>query len=382
MQPLSQPDFSKLALFRSSPCISVYLPTHRAGVEVNELQDAQLFKSMLQDTRKELDAKGLKKGEVEAIVQNGAHLLEEDDFWRKQQQGLGVFMAQDFFYTVRMPDPVPQELFIGPHFYVVPLFPLLRLKSFFLLVLSKGNARFFRGNQFGLDEMDVEGLPNGMDDVVRFEEKGGKQMFRRGGSKGKAAFHGHGAGLADETEYLARYLKEIDDTLMTEVLADEKVPLLLAGAEGLATQYRQLTRYPHIYGNSFAGNHEHADTAELFEKATETLSPWFSEDTDKALENYYDHVATALTTADPFKVVAACFYGKVADLFVDTGLHLRGTFNEDTGQARFVAGDAMDIPCLVNEGAIRTFMANGNVHLIDRDRIPDGSKIAAYNRYA
>lgn len=381
MQPLSATDFTQLAAFRSSPAVSIFIPTHRAGVEVNELQDAQLFKSLLQETRKKLDEHGMKKGEIAPLVQAGADLLEDDDFWRNQQQGLGVFMGKDFFFTVKMPDQVNSEVFIGPHFYVVPLFPLLKPKPFHFLVLNKGNARFFRGNRFGMEEMEVKGLPNGIDDVIHFEEKGGQQTFRRGGNKGKAAFHGHGAGLADEDEYIAHYLKEVDQTLMAEVLAAEKAPLLLAGAEGMITRYRQESRYPHVAAMSLPGNHEHENTSELFKKVLPVLEPYFEEDTENALKNYYNHSATPLSSTDPFKVFAACFYGKVSDLFVDAGLHIRGVFNQETGQASFRENFGIDTDCLVNQGAVQAYLANGNVHVLKKEKMPEGSKVAAFMRY-
>lgn len=382
MQPLSKTDFTTLANFRSSPAISIFIPTHRAGVEVNEMQDAQLFKSLLQETRKKLEEAGMKKGEVADLVRGGAALLDDDDFWRYQQQGLGVFMGKDFFFTVKMPDPVNQELFIAPHFLVIPLFPLLKSKPFFLLVLSKGNARFFKGDRFEMEEMQVKGLPNGINDVIHFEEKGGKETFRRGGNKGKAAFHGHGAGLADEDEYLSLYLKEVDQTLLAEVLAAEKAPLLLAGAEGMINRYRQESDYPHVATLSLPGNHEHENNSSLFEKVTAVLQPYFDEDTESALKNYYNQSATPLSTMDPFKVFAGCFYGKVSDLFLDGTLHIRGTFNRETGQANFNEHPDMHTDCLINQGAVQVWLANGSVHVLEKERMPEGSKVAAFMRYA
>ncbi|HYH55825.1 MAG TPA: hypothetical protein VD772_04390, partial [Anseongella sp.] len=189
----SKINFPELASFRARPAVSVFIPTHSSGVEVNELQDAILFKSILQDTRKKLDEQDYESAATAKILQPGFDLVEDDDFWRNQQQGLAVFMGADFFRTVKMPVPVSKEVFTGTRFHVLPLFNLKDTKPFFLLVFSKGDAKFYRGNRFGLEEFHVKGLPNGIDDVIHFEEKGGQQTFRRAGNKGKAAFHGHGA---------------------------------------------------------------------------------------------------------------------------------------------------------------------------------------------
>src|SRR5690606_29913314 len=136
------------------------------GVEVNELQDAQLFKSLLQETRATLEKNGMGPAEATLLSRRGTELLDSSDFWRDQLDGLGVFMGKDFFFTLKIPEKVRQEVFIGPHFYIVPLFPLLRSMPLFLLGVMKGHARFFKGDRFGLAEVEVQVLPNRMAGVL------------------------------------------------------------------------------------------------------------------------------------------------------------------------------------------------------------------------
>ncbi|MFS8616955.1 MAG: hypothetical protein FWJ85_09030 [Solitalea sp.] len=381
MQFLSETDFTRLASYRASPAVSIFIPTHRAGVEVNELQDAQLFKSLLQETRAALEKNGMSPTEATLLSRRGTELLDSSDFWRDQLDGLGVFMGENFFFTLKIPEKVREKVFIGPHFYIVPLFPLLRSKPFFLLVLSKGNARFFKGDRFGLEEVEVQGLPNGMDDVIRYEEKGGQETFRRAGNKEKATFHGHGPGLADEEEYVGMYLKEIDRTLLGEVLARENAPLLLAGPERLISQYRDGSRYPHLAKQHISGNYEHEPAHVFFEKACAALEPYFSLDAEHALESFYNQSATPRSTTDPFKVLPGCFQGKIADLFIRDDLHIRGEFNPETGQVHFKENASMETDCLVNQGAVQAYLTNGNVHVLRAEKMPEGSKVAALMRW-
>ena len=234
MEIISKSEFAELANLKSECSVSVYIPTHRSGVEVNEQQDLIVFKNSLQQVRRELQGREFSNAQIDEVLRPGIELLQDDVFWYNLTAGLGVFMARGFFKAVKLPNPVKEELFINNNFYVTPLLPVIaNNQHFFLLIFSKQNAKFYRGNAYNLEKIEVEGLPNGMDDVVHFEEKDGKELFRGGGNLAGAgaSFHGHGSGLADEKTYIAKYLKEVDQTLRTEVLANENAPLVLSARE-------------------------------------------------------------------------------------------------------------------------------------------------------
>src|SRR5690606_41848813 len=126
MQFLSETDFTRLASYRASTAVSIFVPPHGAGVEVNELQDAQLFKSLLQEPRAALEKNGMSPTEATLLSRRGTELLDSSDFWRDQLDGLGVFMGENFFFTLKIPEKVREKVFIGPHFYIVPLFQIGR----------------------------------------------------------------------------------------------------------------------------------------------------------------------------------------------------------------------------------------------------------------
>ncbi|MET3887357.1 hypothetical protein [Niastella sp. OAS944] len=50
--------FIELAGYNEAPCVSILLPTHKAGVEVNEQVDMTAFKSALQQAEKAFERKG------------------------------------------------------------------------------------------------------------------------------------------------------------------------------------------------------------------------------------------------------------------------------------------------------------------------------------
>ena len=384
MEIISKSEFAELANLKSECSVSVYIPTHRSGVEVNEQQDLIVFKNSLQQVRRELQGRQFSNAQIDEVLSPGMELLQDDVFWYNLTAGLGVFMARGFFKAVKLPNPVKEELFINNNFYVTPLLPVIaNNQHFFLLVFSKQDAKFYRGNAYHLEQIEVEGLPNGMDDVVHFEEKDGKELFRGGGNLAGAgaSFHGHGSGLADEKTYIAKYLKEVDQTLRTEVLANENAPLVLSAVEYMIPIYKQNSSYRNIASEAIIGNYEHEDINSLFKRASEIVKPYFREEDRKALKTYYDQSATGLTSSIADEIIPASHYGRISDLFVMKDAHIWGKFNEITNELVIHEDKEEGDDCLINQAIVKTVANGGVVHILEPGRMPEGSQIAAFMRY-
>src|ERR1700754_1224677 len=111
---LNRDVFRSLAEQRSDCCLSIYLPTHQSGKEVNEQEDMLLFKNLLQQAEKLLIARGKNK----QLLQPGYDLLKNITFWRNQKQGLAFFITKDTFQTLRLPIPVKEEVYLNNCFLV------------------------------------------------------------------------------------------------------------------------------------------------------------------------------------------------------------------------------------------------------------------------
>ena len=386
---LSKEDFKKIADHEANNCISIYIPVHRSGVEVNEMQDAIALKNKLLQTRRLLADKGEDKATIENLLKEAFKLIEQRDFWNEQQNGLALFISTGYFEYLKMPHTPKEVLFINTTFYIPPLLGMVaKVENFYLLHLSRHDARFYMGDAFSMKKMEVNGLPDGMNDVIHYEEKSGKQLMRRSGAgAGKSAvqgasFHGHGAGTADDTEYLIQYLKEVDHTLWTEVLSTEKFPLLLAGVDYIIAHFKQISRYKFIAGETLTGNFEYKDEHTLFNKAKEKLSAYFEEHTNKALKTYYDNSSTdGLSSFLPEDVIPASFYGKVSELFIEKNEHIWGRFDETENKLKIHEHQVNNDICLINKAVVKTIQNGGNVHVLDKEKMPADTKIAAFMRY-
>ena len=387
MELLSKEEFAELANYQSDPCVSIFMPTHRSSEVVqNEKQDPIILKTQLQEAEKQLRQRGMGKGEAEQFLQPGHDLLQHELFWNNQLEGLAIFIAEGFFKTLTLPLPIKEELVINSSFYISPLMPVLTNdEQFYVLVFSKHVSRFYLGNAYGMQELNAVVLPQGIDDVINFQEKEGNQIFREGGPAPEPVptdtYPHNSSHYANEKDYLANYLRAIDQGLWKQVLANDHKPLLLAAVDSEVGPYRQVSRYKHISEEALFGNYEREDKLVLWEKAREKLAPYFKSVHQAALENYYNHIATPLTSSMPETVIPASFYSRVSDLFVQKDAHIWGTFNETDNKLEIHNQKQEGDECLVNKAVVKTVLNGGAVHILDAEEMPKESTIAAFMRF-
>lgn len=389
MEILSKEEFKELANHQADGCVSIYIPTHSSGMEVNEKYDTIVFKNNLQKAKILLTEKGLDIKKVDAILAPAVEYLKDERFWNSQLQGLAVFLSDGFFKIYQLPHTVKEELLVNNSFLLTPILPVMEKRHrFYLLVISKHDCKFYEGDQFEMKKLEIEGLPTGMDDVVHFELKEARPTHRRAGAAAGAAasvganFHGHGTGLSDEDEYLLQYLKEVDQTLWTEVLHNQSVPLVLASVDYEIAYYKQISNYKHISDVSLTGNFEHEDRQSMYIKVKEKLSHYFREYSKEALKNYYNNSAKELTSSIVEEVVPAAYFAGVSDLFVQKNARIWGSFDEKNNVTTIHDEKQADDECLINNSIIKTIMNGGEVHILEKEKMPADSPIAAFLRFS
>ena len=377
-------DFNTLANRQHEHCVSVFIPTHASGVAVNEQVDTIVFKNALQRAATGLKEQQVDADEIQRILKPAQQLLKDDQFWRKQSRGLAVFLAEGFAQYTKLPFTPTQDVHVNASFYMAPLTPLILSKEhFYVVVLSKKQAQVFKADAFGMTLIDIPEMPNGMDDVIHFEEKDDKNLFRTGSSgAGKGAnYHGMGAGVPDEKKNISIYLDEVDETLWKEVLGRENSPVLLAGVEYLTSIFRQRTQYKNIWPESLNGSFENTDANALYAVARETMQSYFSERAAKACEAYGNKSATALTTSVVAGIVPAAFYGRVSTLLVRKGDQLWGTFDAQSNRLHVHETRQEGDESLYEKAIVKTIQNGGEVHELEPSEMPVDASLAAVMRY-
>lgn len=385
---LTKERFSELANYTASCTISLYIPTHRAGVEVNEQFDRVGFKSILNTVEQQLKAKGANQASIEPLLKPGYDLVRnDDDFWKDLEEGLAVFIAEGFFKYIKMPVETEQRVVIESSFYVTPLIPLMTSPEYFyLLVISKQTAKLFKADAFGMQPVPIV-VPQGIEEVKRLSDLDATTY--RQSESGKRAnpaamsgqTHGAGGGNPDGKANLATYFEAVDDILWQKLLNKENAPLLLAGVEYEIPIYKSVTDYKNIWEQALTGSREHQDTKTLYKDAREAMQPYFEQRLNKALDRYGNRSATELTSSVVDDVVPAAHYGRISHLFVCKGCHVWGRFDEMNNELTIHDSQQEESEDLLDHAVVKTLATGGEVYLLDREKMPADSTVAALMRY-
>lgn len=376
-------DMLEMLAAQSGPCITIYLPVQERGLEVNEQVNQIVFKDMLLRAGTLLSSRE-DESTVLTILNPAYALLANETFWKNGGPGMAFFLGLDFFKYVKLPAAPEPRLWVNTAFLISPIIPfIISPEYFFLLVISKKQSKLFRADNFKMTYIPISEMPNGMDDVIHFEEKDDQKLFRTGssGAGGGANFHGIGAGKPDEKENISMYLSEVDNTVWKEVLSRETVPLVLAGVDYLIPIYKRVTKYKNVWDAALTGSLEHENEKDLHRQARKVMQAYFQERPKKALAGYMDLSATQLTASVPEDVVRAAHFGRVDHLFVTKNARLFGTFSEETNDLEIHEDQLADDEDLLNKTILKTLLLGGQVHMVNQQQLPGDQQIAAVMRY-
>ncbi|HEV2354387.1 MAG TPA: hypothetical protein VGR89_09095, partial [Puia sp.] len=323
---IDRQEFEKLARHPADVCVSLYMRTGVAGAEPAAQADRHNLKRLLQEVRVALGQ--MKIRDVTGDVLRPAESLADDDgFWQEVPQGLAFFLAPDCHVCCRLPFDPGAGLYIHTSFILFPLAELPGTRYYYLLALSKHAARVYRATAFGMEWIKVPELPQGIADVVHFEEKGDSGAFRSADGSGTGAnFHGIGEGKTSNKVNIAAYFREVDRTLREQLLRREHEPLVLAGVDYLLPIYREVNKYPQLIEPQVTGNFDHVQASSLFRQARDKMTAWQREQWKLTIAGKLDH-GTAPVTSFAQDVIRAAFEGRVDTLFLDRNSDIRGRYD-------------------------------------------------------
>ena len=383
MNVLHKKDIKKLMTKHNGPCVSVFMPTHRGGAESQ--QDQIRFKNLFREAEQTLLKTGFRSQHVKGFLEPAQKLLKGTSFWQQQIDGLSVFLCQDMFRYFRFPYRFKELVVVTDRFHTKPLLPLLSGEGqFYVLSLSQNQVSLLQGSRYGIVEVDLEGVPESLADVLRYDDREKQLQFHTGtpGGMGKRSpmFHGHGAGADDAKDNILRYFRQIDKGL-NKMLKDEQAPLVLAGVEYLFPIYSEANTYPYIVKKGIAGNPERLSPEDLHEVAWTIVQPYFKKAEKNAVAKYKKFVGTGKTSSDVRKIVSAAYHGRVESLFVAVGVQSWGTFDSSQDIVQLHQEAELADADLLDFAAIQTFLQGGSVFVLEPDQVPDEALLAAVFRY-
>jgi hypothetical protein len=95
LDAVSRDELRALAGTVVGPCVSLFLPTHRAGPDSRSFAKADVirFKNLLREAERKLRALGTPAPETRRLLAPARARLEDERFWRYQADGLALLSA-------------------------------------------------------------------------------------------------------------------------------------------------------------------------------------------------------------------------------------------------------------------------------------------------
>ena len=385
MDILNPADLKSLIAQQGKWCVSIYVPTHRVGRE--QQQDPIRLKNLLAEAETKLLANGIRRPEVQKLMEPAEQLLWDRNFWQHQGDGLAIFLTNQYSKIYRLPAAFEELLVIGSSFHIKPLLPQLgRVGRFYILALSINNVRLFEATPDTIDEIELN-FPVNMQEALRADEP--EQYLNAhagtGGSnegKGGGFIHGHDLGDTEKTNIL-RFFQTVNQGL-NNMIEDRTTPMILAGVEYLLPIYRGATTYQNILEDGIIGNPDRENIRELHEEAWKIARPLFEESQKKAYEKFQQlsGQGSELAARDVETAVKAAQFGQVETLFVPLGEQIWGRYDATNNRVIRASEAGAEDEDLMDYAAAETILNSGQVFAVPREQMPGDGELAVILRYA
>jgi len=360
--------FESLAAFKSDKnnLITILIPTDRIG----DGQAAKIrFKNQL-DEAMQLLTEGvvpehpMTKVEALKYLALPYALLDNDDFWIHQSDGLAAFIGPDKFDYYSLPIDFQATTYINNHFYLFPtLEAITGKKRFFLLALSQNEVRFFEGNKYSITPVIINDLVPANLEATQVGEVYPSELQAHSGGGNQAIYHGHGGNSDKKLNQLENYFRQVDKGLM-EMLHDEQAPLVIAAVDYLVPIYKNISNYAAIVDASIDGNPENDDPVLLHEKAWPLIQSIVDKQVDEEKGTFKEALNKGRASEQLTEIIPAAKNGKVDTLFISKDAQpLWGTHQVSTNSIALHTAQQKESSCLINAAALDVFLQGGKVVL-------------------
>jgi hypothetical protein len=363
----SRSDIEHLISVHAPGCVSIYLRTTPITQEAQK--DRIELKNLARTGLEQLRAIDADKRAVASIEEAIDDLADDDEFWRFQANSLAVFATSESTRTFRLPNRLEPRVEVSDRFHVKPLLRCLTVpQTAFVLALAQGSVRIVEVSaDMPAFAVGVEGMPKDAASAVGKASILDRSPSRRiQGSEGQKV-------------RLRQYARQVDNALR-DLLGGREIPLILAATAPLDAIFRSVNTYPHLVGQQIAGNPESLSDADLAQASRRILDDLFRTELEALHRLFETRSGQGRTTTDVAQAARAATFGAVDTLLVDIDEVVPGTV-DDEGRVEFNDTPSARTYGVIDQIAVRAFLAGARVLGVRRNDLPGGGSIAAILRY-
>jgi len=384
---LDRETLTNLLARRDGPCLSVYQPTHRSFPE--RQQDPIRFKHLVRQLEDALKQQGHTE-QASALLEPFYALIDNNDFWNHNLDGLAAFGAKDYFQIYRLQRSVPEMAVANSRMHLKPLMRIAQSADRFqILCLSRDSVRLFEGNRDALDEVRLhEAVPKTLADALGSDltekgQSGFPQGYSRASERGDPMqVEAGGSGKQAEIDRdRDRYFREVDRTILEHHSKPSGLPLILAALPEQQPHFRRLSHNPNLLPEGIEMGLHALSIEELRSKSWMVMQQRYLKRLEGLLNQFGASHGQGLASDHLEDIGQATRQGRVATLLVEAERQIPGHVDKNDGTATPASKDDVNTPDLLDELTIWTLEQGGEVVVVPTERMPTGTGAAAIYRF-
>lgn len=371
----------ELLAVSDSPCLSLYMPTHRTHPE--NQQDPVRFKNLM----KELEESLLRKysnDETQGYLAPLTELTNEVDFWNHTAAGLAIFSASGFVKAVKLAEAPKEIAMVADSFHTKPIqYYLQSTERFHVLALNRHDIQLFEGNRHSLVEIDLhEEVPATMTDALGEEKTDEHLTVASYGGTGSSMHHGHGSKTDEVDIDSERYFRAVAESVAAYYSKPSGLPLLLAALPEYHHLFHKVNKNPMLVEEGIKINPTTLSTDKMAEMAWEIMQPEFLRKQEELISGYNQSKANGLGSDDIKEVAVALVEGRVDTLIIEADRIIASRItNLVTGNMQNKDIDNPRVDDLLDDMSELAMRMGGTVTVLTEDKMPTKSGVAAIFRY-
>lgn len=222
---------SALLRHRGFPSVSIYIPTHRRGAEVE--QDPIRLGNQIAAAEADLGSQGMKPRAIDAVLEDARSLRNDYEFWQHGTGGLALLIDEHGdTSTVRLPESCQERTVVADTFHVRPILEQRDSPEVDVLVLTLGGVALYQMENGRLERIEAD-LPSSFADVNWFVDREPQSQQRAGSRGGRGVHHGHEVVRREDAD-VDRFFRAIEQVVSK---GDHRKSLVVLGVDDLAMRY-------------------------------------------------------------------------------------------------------------------------------------------------
>jgi hypothetical protein len=363
-----------------TPCLSLYLPTHRHHPD--NYQDPIRFRNLL----KELEASLVQKyaeSEFRPLLKPFETLLADHDFWQHTLDGLAVLSAPGLFRVYRLQRPMPELAIVAESFHLKPLLRIMQsADSYHILGLNRERAVLYDGNRDVLDKVELpDTFPQTSEAVLGEKSRQTNVSAWAHDAEVGGVISGKdvkSAQLEAETE---RFFRAVDQAVLEEYSRPTGQRLLVAALPEQFSLFRKISRNPLLLEESIEIHPDALTIEELRVRAWSIVEPHYLARLASLVETFQVARARDQGDDDLANVARSAVAGRVATLLVEANRPTPGRLDEATGAIEFDNLENPEVDDLLDDLSAIVLKNGGEVIIVPAERMPTKTGLAAIYRF-